>query len=96
MILRLVLSIYVLASLVALVLYAYDKRQAKKNKMRISEKTLHWIEGIGGWPGAFLAQRWFRHKNQKQSYQSVFRVIVVGHLALWAIGAFFYASQTMK
>jgi uncharacterized membrane protein YsdA (DUF1294 family) len=93
--LRLVLALYALASLIALCVYWYDKRMAKANKMRIPEKTLHWIEALGGWPGALLAQQWLRHKNQKQAYQSVFRVIVIGHLALWCIvGYFYFSAQT--
>ena len=31
----------------------------------------------GGWPGAFLAQRRFRHKTRKLPYQFVFIVIVL-------------------
>jgi len=32
---------------------------------------------LGGWPGAFLAQRRFRHKCSKVSYQVVFWVIAL-------------------
>ena len=31
--------------------------------------TLHTLELIGGWPAAFLAQRWLRHKCSKRSFQ---------------------------
>jgi uncharacterized membrane protein YsdA (DUF1294 family) len=85
-----VLAVYGLASVVALAFYWYDKRQAKNNQMRISEKTLHLIEALGGWPGALLAQQWFRHKTQKQPFQWVFRLIVAGHIALWSLGGYLY------
>jgi uncharacterized membrane protein YsdA (DUF1294 family) len=43
----------------------------------VPEATLHLAELLGGWPGAFLAQRRLRHKCSKASYQIVFWGIVV-------------------
>lgn len=34
---------------------------------------------FGGWPGAFLAQRQFRHKTAKPTFQTVFWLIVLIH-----------------
>jgi len=45
-------------------------------KLRIPEATLHFLELIGGWPGAFVAQRRLRHKCSKRSYQAVFWLVV--------------------
>ena len=60
--------------------YQDDKNRARIGDRikvsRISEDTLHFFELIGGWPGGFLAQRQFRHKTAKASYQFVFRGIV--------------------
>lgn len=39
-------------SVVAYLVYAADKARAKENAWRISEATLHFLEVIGGWPGA--------------------------------------------
>jgi hypothetical protein len=36
-------------------------------------------ELLGGWPGAFLAQRRLRHKCSKVSYQFVFWLIVLAY-----------------
>jgi uncharacterized membrane protein YsdA (DUF1294 family) len=44
---------------------------------------LHWIEFLGGWPGALFAQREIRHKNNKFSYQVIFWAIVVLHFGSW-------------
>lgn len=68
-------------SVVTFVVFAWDKRRAKKNRWRVSERTLHTLELLGGWPGAWLAMRWVRHKSQKKSYRAVFIVIVTLHLA---------------
>jgi uncharacterized membrane protein YsdA (DUF1294 family) len=59
--------------------YRSDKRRAEAGAWRISESTLHFAELIGGWPGAFLAQRKFRHKTSKASFQVAFWFIVLAH-----------------
>ena len=57
--------------------YAVDKRRARDKEWRLSEGRLHLLELLGGWPGAFLAQRRLRHKCSKGSYQAVFWLIVL-------------------
>ena len=59
---RSVIAYYVLMSTLAFALYGVDKRRAARGAWRISEATLHTIELLGGWPGALLGQRMFRHK----------------------------------
>ena len=50
-------------------LYQRDKNRAECGNQRIPESTLHFLELLGGWPAAFVAQRLFRHKIAKASYQ---------------------------
>jgi uncharacterized membrane protein YsdA (DUF1294 family) len=57
--------------------YRSDKRRAETGRRRIPESTLHMAELLGGWPGAFLAQRRFRHKISKTAYQVVFWGVVL-------------------
>ncbi len=66
-----------IVSLFTFVAYRSDKRRAEAGKWSIPESTLHVAELAGGWPGAFLAQRRFRHKTTKLSYQVVFWIIVL-------------------
>lgn len=60
-------------------LYAYDKQQAMKGAWRVPETSLHLAEIAGGWPGAFLAQRRFRHKCSKGAYLAIFWGIILLH-----------------
>ncbi|MDP2138661.1 MAG: DUF1294 domain-containing protein [Candidatus Didemnitutus sp.] len=66
-------------SLFTFMAYAADKARAKSAEWRVPELTLHGLELIGGWPGAYLAQWVFRHKSSKFSYQLVFWLIVGLH-----------------
>jgi uncharacterized membrane protein YsdA (DUF1294 family)/cold shock CspA family protein len=68
-----------IASIFAYGVYAADKGRARRGEWRVSEATLHVVEFIGGWPGAFVAQRRLRHKCTKGPYQFVFWVIVFAH-----------------
>jgi uncharacterized membrane protein YsdA (DUF1294 family) len=79
-----VLACYVVVSIVTFILYAVDKRRAGSGGWRIPEKTLHMMESFGGWPGALIAQRVFRHKWRKRRYVVVFWLIVLIHVVGWA------------
>ena len=75
---------YLVMSLVAFVAYAMDKRAAKRGAWRTPESTLHMLELLCGWPGAWLAQRLLRHKSVKTSVRVVFFMMVVLNLAVVA------------
>jgi uncharacterized membrane protein YsdA (DUF1294 family)/cold shock CspA family protein len=73
--------VYVVASLLTVCAYAFDKSAAMNRRWRTSEETLHMLSLAGGWPGALIAQRLFFHKSKKVSFQTMFWFIVVLHLA---------------
>jgi uncharacterized membrane protein YsdA (DUF1294 family)/cold shock CspA family protein len=73
-------GVYMLVvSALAYWVYAVDKRRARAKEWRLSEAGLHLLELVGGWPGAFLAQRRLRHKCSKVSFQVVFWLIVLAY-----------------
>lgn len=88
-----IVAFYIVVSLLAYVTYAIDKKAAIKNRRRISEKSLHLLGVLGGWPGALLAQQRLRHKTQKTAFRLVYWVTVVVNLAgLW--GLLFYLGYS--
>jgi uncharacterized membrane protein YsdA (DUF1294 family)/cold shock CspA family protein len=74
-------GIYLVASIVALAAYGIDKSAARADRWRVREDTLHLFALLGGWPGALLAQRWFRHKTRKASFRFVFWITVIANCA---------------
>ena len=71
------------------VTYAMDKSAAQSGRWRTPEKHLHLLSLAGGWPGAWCAQQWLRHKSSKQEFRTVYWATVVLHctaLAAWVGG----------
>lgn len=64
-------------------LYGADKAAARQGGNRVPENILHLLALLGGWPGAILAQRLFRHKTGKRAFQRVFGVTVLVNAAFW-------------
>ena len=67
------------------VAYALDKHAARQASRRVSERGLHLLALLGGWPGALIAQQVFRHKTRKQSFRRVFRLTVIAHVLVTAL-----------
>ena len=76
------LMVVAVMSLVCFIAYGLDKRQAANGGRRVSERTLHLMAFLGGWPGALIGQRQFRHKTQKVPFRIVFWIVVVLHVGI--------------
>ncbi len=94
---RILVGAPIAVSLFAFFSYRSDKRRAEAGAWRIPEITLHLTALLGGWPGAFLAQRMFRHKVSKVSFQLTFWAVILLHefaaidsLLHWQISADVY------
>jgi uncharacterized membrane protein YsdA (DUF1294 family) len=81
-------SLVAVTNLASFVAYRIDKRRAGIGGRRVPERTLHLLAFLGGWPGAILAQRRFRHKTRKVSFLIAFWTVVVLHVAV--VGAVVY------
>lgn len=75
-------------SIICFAVYGLDKRRAVTSGRRVPEQTLHVLAFLGGWPGALLGQRQFRHKTKKLPFLIVFWLVVVLHIA--TVGAVAY------
>ncbi len=69
-------------SALALAAFGWDKRKAGRDGRRIPEKTLYLLAALGGWPGAVMGQRWFRHKTIKPVFRSILVAIAILHIVI--------------
>ncbi|MEO0795262.1 MAG: DUF1294 domain-containing protein [Verrucomicrobiota bacterium] len=85
---QIIAIVFVVMSLVTFVAYGIDKRAAKKGSRRIPENTLHLFALFGGWPGALMGQKTFRHKTVKSQFRIVFWMTIAVNLAAttWLLG----------
>lgn len=73
-------GLYVLGiSTVSYRTYKADKRRAALKERRVPERRLHILELLGGWPGAYVAQRTLRHKIAKPPFKFWFWLIVAAY-----------------
>jgi uncharacterized membrane protein YsdA (DUF1294 family) len=75
---------YVVLSVVTFVAYGLDKSAAEKGRWRTPESTLHLLSLAGGWPGALVGQRVFRHKTRKQPFRAIFWATVIANVTALA------------
>ena len=77
-----VMVIYSINSLLTFILYWSDKRAAENGTQRTPENTLQLLSLVGGWPGGLFAQRIFRHKSTKKSFQFVYWLTVFFNITI--------------
>ena len=75
-------------SVIALLLYAIDKRKAKKKRWRIPEKTLLLLGFLGGAAGALLGMILVRHKTKH--FKFMFGIPAIIEVQAAAVFALFY------
>jgi len=86
------LGLVAVTSLFSFLVYGFDKHRAAAGGRRVPEQTLHLLALLGGWPGALLGQRRFRHKTRKVPFLIAFWATVVLHVAV--VGAATYTVLT--
>ena len=74
-----------LIQVLTFLVWGLDKWKARRDKRRISERTLLLLTLAGGGLGAWAGVRLFRHKSKKRSFQWKLVLVTPGILVLfWA------------
>ncbi len=71
-----------LVNVIAFFMYWSDKRNAKKGRWRIPEKTLLGIALFGGSLGALLGMYLFRHKTRHLKFIILLPLFLLIHIAI--------------
>jgi len=80
LIIKFLFSFFLLLNIYTFIVYGIDKRAAIRASTRVSEFTLVLLAALGGWCGAILAQRTWRHKTSKKSFQIKFWIATLINL----------------
>src|SRR5215204_5507392 len=72
-------------------IFAWDKQRARHNLRRVSERDLLALAAIGGSIGLIAAQKFHRHKTQKEPFRTYLRMIAGTQLFL-ALGVYFWCA----
>jgi uncharacterized membrane protein YsdA (DUF1294 family)/cold shock CspA family protein len=72
-----IIWLYLGLSLILFIVYAIDKSAAQNDRWRTKENSLHLLALLGGWPGAYFAQKLLRHKSSKKEFKIVFWLSVL-------------------
>ena len=79
--------IYLIWNILTLLLYGFDKLQAKKGGRRVPEKVLLLCALFMGGAGAFIGMELFRHKTKHTSFKILVPLFFAANIAaLWWLG----------
>lgn len=76
-----IIQYLIIINLISGIVFFIDKQKSKKNKPRINEKTLHFLELIGGIFAILALMYLIKHKNRKLKYYILSWIILI----LWCI-----------
>jgi uncharacterized membrane protein YsdA (DUF1294 family) len=78
---------YILLNCLAFIFMGWDKHQARKNRHRVSEKTLLLLGLAGGFAGAFGGMKFFHHKTRHWYFGLTFFISLLVHIIIiWLYG----------
>lgn len=80
------LALILFVNVLTFALFGLDKARAVQGGWRIPERTLLMFAFLGGWPGAKVAQRRFRHKTRKRPFAQRLNLVPVGWAILVGVG----------
>ena len=79
---HLLLAYLITINIATFLLYGYDKFISSGERLRVPELNLQALALLGGSPFALLAQKFFRHKTIKGSFQLLYWAIVLLQIGL--------------
>jgi len=85
-----------LVSGVALALFGLDKRAARLGHSRVRERTLLFWALAGGWPGALIGQRLFRHKTIDRAFRLGLTLAIAGNVLTIGVIAWLVVTSSAR
>ena len=70
-------------NLLTLLVFGWDKWQARRGGRRVPERTLLLLALMGGSMGAWLGMQWWHHKTLHARFRLLVPLFLLMHAALW-------------
>ena len=80
--LQTIIAYLIAINITTFALYGYDKFISSGEHLRVPELNLQALALLGGSPAALVAQKFFRHKTIKGSFQIVYWLIVILQISI--------------
>ena len=77
-----IVGVLLLLNLATYIVYAADKRRARRNRRRVPEKTLLQLAAFGGSVGALIAMYTLRHKTLHKKFTLCVPAILSAQIAV--------------
>jgi uncharacterized membrane protein YsdA (DUF1294 family) len=82
---KVLMTWYLISSLILFLLYGLDKNQAIAGGRRIPEKVFHILALLGGFTGGFFGRAFFHHKTRKPLFLWILFASMLLHGLMWWI-----------
>ena len=82
---KLIVSYFIVINLTLLLVMKLDKKKAKNNRYRISEKTLWTLALVGGAIGGTIGMQLFRHKTKHKAFVVGYPLLAILDILILAI-----------
>ncbi len=73
---------FIIISIIGIIVTVHDKIAAKRNKWRVSEKTLFLISILGGGLAVYITMLIIRHKTKHKRFMIGIPIILISELIL--------------
>ena len=80
-----IIFLIIIWNIIVFAIYGIDKKNARNNKRRVSEKTLIGMAFLDGGIGAFLGMRIFRHKTRVLKFRILVPLSVFINLVVFVV-----------
>lgn len=84
-----ILPFFIILNFITFFIYWWDKSASGDGLRRTSENTLHILAILGGWIGAYIAQKTLRHKSVKKEFQTTFKVSIIFNYLILIVYSYF-------
>ncbi|MBR1702798.1 MAG: DUF1294 domain-containing protein [Lachnospiraceae bacterium] len=92
----LLIGYFIIINVVAFAMMGIDKKRARTNAWRISEKTLFLAALLGGSIGAICGMQHFRHKTKHWYFKYGMPAILIAQLVLAAVLIYFLGTAWLR